>query len=50
LNFVVAACARPMMTGDRASQAAVAFVDLRSARRLTDFMVFLPPERYSCRC
>jgi hypothetical protein len=41
LSFVVAACARPMMAGDKISAAADAFMIMR---RLTGkaFMMFLP--------
>jgi hypothetical protein len=51
LNFSVAACARPMIAGDKASHAAVAFDDFRKARRLTDtvFMEFPLARVFLCR-
>jgi hypothetical protein len=48
LSFVVAACARPIMPGDKTSQAAVAFDDFRNARRLTDTVFIRFPPRAFC--
>jgi hypothetical protein len=49
-SFIVAACARPMMAGDTASQAAAACDDFRITRRLTGpvFMVLPPRADFSC--
>jgi hypothetical protein len=43
-SFIVAACARPMMAGDKASQVAAACDDFRNMRRLTGTIFMgLPP-------
>src|ERR1700680_580938 len=43
----MAACARPTIAGDKASQTAVAFDDFRNARRLTDTVfISFPPRAF----
>jgi hypothetical protein len=47
---VVAAWARPIIAGDKASQTAVAFDDFRNARRLTDTVfISFPPRAFLSR-